>query len=74
MAKKNVSKVNSKKAVIQLVEKDLESLLTKLYPAMGEKKFRKRIKRAGRILVRGIKVKEVAREETFKLTEDVPVI
>ncbi len=74
MAKKNVSKVNSKKAVIQLVEKDLESLLTKLYPAMGEKKFRKRIKRAGRILVRGIKVKEIAREETGKPTEDVPVI
>jgi hypothetical protein len=58
MAKKNVVKISPKKAMQQLVEKNLETLLVKLDPGMAEKKFRKKIKEAGKILVKGIKVKK----------------
>jgi predicted secreted protein len=60
MAKKNVLKLTPKKEIKLLVEKNLETLLVKLDPDMGEKKFKKRIKKAGKILVRGIKVKETS--------------
>ena len=42
-----------------MVEKTLETLLVKLDPGLGEKKFRKKIKEAGKILVRGVKEKKV---------------
>jgi hypothetical protein len=58
MAKKKVSVNTSKKTIRQMVDKNLESLLVKLDPEMAEKKIRKKIKRAGKLLVKGIKVKE----------------
>jgi hypothetical protein len=58
MAKKIAAKPGSKKEMLQIVEKNLEILLVKLDPGMGEKKFRKKIKEAGKILIKGIKIKK----------------
>ncbi|MEP7164489.1 MAG: hypothetical protein ABI741_07340 [Ferruginibacter sp.] len=58
MAKKTVVKISPKKAIQAMVEKSLETLLVKLDPGMGEKKFRKKIKEATKILVKDIKVKK----------------
>jgi hypothetical protein len=58
MSKKAVKKESgSKKEIKQIVEKSLETLLVKIAPGMGEKKFRKRIKLAGKILSKGVKAK-----------------
>jgi hypothetical protein len=54
--KKKEEKKALKKQVTKMVEKDLTSLLVKLDPKMGEKKSTKRIKRAGRILIKGMKI------------------
>lgn len=65
MSKKIVKKeTGSKKEVEKLVEKNLETLLVKIAPGMGEKKFRKRIKLAGKILSKGIKIKASENSET----------
>ena len=54
MAKK-VSKQQFKNELLKQVEGKLGSLLLAIEPQMGEKKMKKRIRRAGKILVRGIK-------------------
>ncbi len=74
MAKEKVIKDSSKKVIPQLVEKNLQSLLIKLYPEIGEKKFKKRIKRAGKILVRGINVKGTVTGNTIDMNEPIPSV
>ena len=44
----------SKKKTRKEIEKKLETALESLMPALGEKKFRKRIKKAGKILSQDI--------------------
>lgn len=55
MAKKNKPKITAKKEIRQLVATDLEALMGKINPEMGDKKIKQKIKKAGKILVKGIK-------------------
>jgi len=50
-------KSDSKKSTRKQIEKKLETALGTLKPLLGEKKFRKRIKKAGKVLTDGIKGK-----------------
>ena len=72
MAKKNTVKISPKKALQQVVEMNLETLILKLDPGMGEKKFRKKIKDATKILVKGIKVKKEKKEVAGETKETMP--
>ncbi len=67
---KNAGKADSKKAIKQLVKKDLESLLVKLNPGMGEKQSSKKIKKASKILVKGIKAKKPVKP--LKVSKETP--
>ena len=51
---------------------NLETLILKLDPGMGEKKFRKKIKDATKILVKGIKVKKEKKEVAGETKETMP--
>lgn len=74
MAKKDnrqnhLTKQGAKQQVVQLLETSLGDLRT----ALGEKKFKKRIKQAGRILSDGLPKKDkVAKQKIKKLVIDVP--
>jgi len=70
MAKKKVSINTSKKTIRKIVDKNLETLLVKLDPEMAEKKIRKKIKRAGKLLAKGIKVKEKTAAATNEWKEE----
>lgn len=59
MAKKTETKLTGKKAIKKMVANNLESLMVKLNPEMGNKKIKQKIKKAGKILVKGMKVKKV---------------
>jgi hypothetical protein len=48
-------KGNSKKKTRKQVEKKLEVALASLKPLLGEKKFKNRVKKAGKILTSGVK-------------------
>ena len=48
-------KGNSKKKTRKQVQKKLEVALASLKPLLGEKKFKSRIKKAGKILTTGLK-------------------
>jgi hypothetical protein len=48
-------KVPSKKKTRKQVEKKLETALATLKPLLGEKKFKKRIRKAGKVLTDGLK-------------------
>lgn len=70
MAKKAETKISGKKAIKQIVATNLESLMVKIDPKMGDKKIKQKIKKAGKILVKGIKVKKVP--ATPKVKDPVP--
>lgn len=74
MSNNKTLKSSSHKAIKKFVEKNLEALLIKIYPGMEQKKVRKRIKRAGKILVKGINIKEITGKEIDGLKETMPVI
>ncbi len=65
MEKKKTLKVNSKEAIKKMVEEKLFSLLQSLETGTGSKKMRKTAKRAGKILVKGIKSKKVEKKDTI---------
>lgn len=57
--KKKASKALSpKKAIRKIVKEKLENLLVNIHPGLKEKSLQKRVKKAEKILVRGIKGKE----------------
>lgn len=60
MSKKKGSKSSVKNEMKEIIEGNLRSLLVKLDPGTAEKKFKKRIKKAGKILVKGLKSKKVS--------------
>lgn len=62
MKKKNVLKRNARKEIKKAVEDKLAAMLTILQPDLGKKQIGKRVKRAGKILTKGIKTQ--APEET----------
>ncbi len=70
MAKKTEPTLTGKKGIKQLVTKNLESLINKLDPSMGDKKMKRKIKKAGKILVKGIKPQKIS--ETPKAKDPVP--
>jgi hypothetical protein len=45
---------NSKSSVRQLIEGKIEQALADLRPTLGEKKFKRRIKKAGKIITSGL--------------------
>ncbi|MBC7536121.1 MAG: hypothetical protein H7258_10540 [Ferruginibacter sp.] len=58
MAKKNALGNTPKNAARELVEKNLESILITIQPGINKKKVKGKIKRAGKILLKGIKTKK----------------
>ena len=60
MAKKNALKNTRKNAARELVEKNLESILITIQPGIDKKKVKGKVKRAGKILLKGIKTKKAA--------------
>ena len=59
MTKNNETSLSEKKAIKKMVVTNLESLLVKINPAMGDKVIKQKIKKAGKILVKGIKAKKI---------------
>jgi hypothetical protein len=55
VADSDTSNNNPKKKTRKQVEKKLETALSNLKPILGKKKFKRRIKKAGKILTSGIK-------------------
>jgi hypothetical protein len=45
----------SKKATRKQIEKKLETALSNLRPVLGEKKFKRRVKKAGKLMASGLK-------------------
>lgn len=51
----------------KMVEEKIESALAELKPALGEKKFKRRIKKAGKLIINGLEKKiEKAKAQTEK--------
>ena len=57
-------KANSKKLLLESVEKHLEEVLSKIDADMEKKEMRKKIKQAGKILLKGFKVKKAEVKKT----------
>lgn len=71
-SKKTVaSKSNSKKKTRKQVQKKLEMALASLKPLLGEKKFKSRVKKAGKILTNGLK-KNLPENNTVVTTKPLP--
>ena len=49
------AKPGSKKTIRKQVQDKLETALATLKPELGEKKFKQRIKKAGKLLIKGLK-------------------
>ena len=64
-------KGNSKKRTRKQVQQKLEIALASLKPLLGEKKFKRRIKKAGKILTGGLK-KNLSENNTVKNSRPLP--
>lgn len=67
--KTKTTKGRSKEDIQKIIKDGLTSILTSVNPALGKKKLKKSIRKAGKVLYRGAKIKK-----SIKKKDDVATI